>query len=94
MAAVACLGFTSCTGDLDVKPIDPNMTTEVTPSGLFNTISMAWMAVPLVSFASTGTPTSSLPMRPFATGVMMVFSSSAIILTIPTTRCSMVTTLV
>ena len=36
MAAVACLGFTSCTGDLDVKPIDPNMTTEVTPSGLFN----------------------------------------------------------
>ena len=36
MAAVACLGFTSCTGDLDVTPIDPNMTTEVTPSGLFN----------------------------------------------------------
>lgn len=33
MAAVACLGFTACTGDLDVTPIDPNMTTEVTQIG-------------------------------------------------------------
>lgn len=36
MAAAACMTLTGCTGDLDVTPIDPNMTLEVTPSGLFN----------------------------------------------------------
>ncbi|MGI6223671.1 MAG: RagB/SusD family nutrient uptake outer membrane protein [Prevotella sp.] len=36
MGAVACIGLSSCTGDLDVTPIDPNLTTEVTSSGLFN----------------------------------------------------------
>ena len=30
------LGMTSCTGDLDVTPINPNMNTEVKPSDLFN----------------------------------------------------------
>ncbi len=30
------LGMTSCTGDLDVEPLDPNMSTEVSPEGLFN----------------------------------------------------------
>ena len=30
------LGLSSCTGDLDVKPIDPNMNTEVQPNALFN----------------------------------------------------------
>lgn len=34
--AVLCMGMASCTNDLDVTPIDPNMSTEVTPSGLFN----------------------------------------------------------
>jgi hypothetical protein len=36
MAAAACMTLSGCTGDLDVTPIDPNMTLEVTPSGLFN----------------------------------------------------------
>lgn len=35
-AAAMMLGLSSCTGDLDVKPIDPNMNTEVQPNALFN----------------------------------------------------------
>lgn len=35
-AAALTLGMTSCTGDLDVTPIDPNMNTEVNVSALFN----------------------------------------------------------
>jgi hypothetical protein len=35
LAAVS-FGLTSCTGDLDVTPHNPNMSTEVTPEGLFN----------------------------------------------------------
>ena len=30
------LGLTSCTGDLNVTPINPNMNTQVDPVGLFN----------------------------------------------------------
>ena len=30
------LGMTSCVGDLDVKPIDPNLTTNLYVEGLFN----------------------------------------------------------
>lgn len=30
------LGMTSCVGDLDVKPIDPNLSTQVNVNGLFN----------------------------------------------------------
>ena len=37
LSAVALtLGVTSCVGDLDVTPIDPNVVTKVEPSGLFN----------------------------------------------------------
>ncbi len=37
VAAVTLLfGMTSCTGDLDVTPIDPNLDTEVNADGLFN----------------------------------------------------------
>jgi len=35
-ALTLALGMTSCTGDLDVEPLDPNMSTEVSPEGLFN----------------------------------------------------------
>lgn len=36
LSAVALtLGMTSCVGDLDVSPIDPNVVTQVDPSGLF-----------------------------------------------------------
>lgn len=35
-AMALALGFTSCVGDLDVTPIDPNMTTELNIDGLFN----------------------------------------------------------
>lgn len=42
---ILALGITSCTKDLDVEPLDPNMSTEVSPEGLFNkcyaTIAMA-----------------------------------------------------
>jgi len=44
-ACVLLMGMTSCTKDLDVTPLDPNMDTELTPEGLFNkcyaTIAMA-----------------------------------------------------
>ena len=33
---VLSLGLTSCTGDLNVTPINPNMNTQVDPVGLFN----------------------------------------------------------
>ena len=37
VAALAlALGMTSCTSDLDVEPLDPKMSTEVSPEGLFN----------------------------------------------------------
>ena len=35
-AMALALGFTSCVGDLDVTPIDPNMSTELNIDGLFN----------------------------------------------------------
>ena len=35
-AFLLTFGVTSCTGDLDVEPLDPNMSTEVSPEGLFN----------------------------------------------------------
>lgn len=35
-AAALTLGLSSCTGDLDVTPIDPNINTEVSANGLFN----------------------------------------------------------
>ena len=42
---ILALGMTSCTKDLDVTPLDPNLSTEVSPEGLFNkcyaTIAMA-----------------------------------------------------
>lgn len=42
---ILALGMSSCTKDLDVTPLDPNMSTEVSPEGLFNkcygTIAMA-----------------------------------------------------
>jgi len=45
VAALALLGMTSCTKDLDVTPLDPNMDTSVNYEGLFNkcyaTIAMA-----------------------------------------------------
>ena len=34
--SLSLLGMASCTGDLDVKPIDPNMNTQVNPTALFN----------------------------------------------------------
>lgn len=36
LAAMACIGLSACTSDLDVKPIDPNLNTEIDPAGLFN----------------------------------------------------------
>ena len=35
-AALLLAGFTSCTKDLDVTPIDPNLNTEIQPEALFN----------------------------------------------------------
>ena len=35
-AFLLTLGMTSCTGDLDVEPLDPNMSTEMNVEGLFN----------------------------------------------------------
>ena len=35
-AFLMAVGFTSCTGDLDVTPIDPNLQTEIQPEALFN----------------------------------------------------------
>ena len=35
-AFLLTFGMTSCTGDLDVEPLDPNMSTELSPEGLFN----------------------------------------------------------
>ena len=35
-AVVASLGLSSCVGDLDVTPIDPNLNTELDANGLFN----------------------------------------------------------
>ena len=35
-AFLLTLGVTSCTGDLDVEPLDPNMSTEMNVEGLFN----------------------------------------------------------
>ena len=35
-AFLLTFGVTSCTGDLDVEPLDPNMSTEVSAEGLFN----------------------------------------------------------
>lgn len=35
-ALALCLGMTSCVGDLDVTPIDPNLELEYSPEGLFN----------------------------------------------------------
>ncbi len=35
-AIVAGMGFSSCVGDLDVDPIDPNLSTTLDPNGLFN----------------------------------------------------------
>lgn len=35
-AMALALGFTSCVGDLDVTPIDPNLSTDLNPDGLFN----------------------------------------------------------
>ena len=44
-ALTLLFGMTSCTKDLDVTPLDPNMSTEVSAEGLFNkcyaTIAMA-----------------------------------------------------
>lgn len=34
--SLTMMGLASCTGDLDVTPIDPNMNTQVDPTGLFN----------------------------------------------------------
>ena len=33
---ILALGMSSCTKDLDVTPLDPKMSTEVSPEGLFN----------------------------------------------------------
>ena len=45
VAIALALGMTSCTKDLDVTPLDPNMDTEYSAEGLFNkcyaTIAMA-----------------------------------------------------
>lgn len=35
-ALMLTMSITSCVGDLDVKPIDPNLQTEITPDNLFN----------------------------------------------------------
>ncbi len=35
-ALLMAVGFTSCTKDLDVTPIDPNLNTEIQPEALFN----------------------------------------------------------
>ena len=35
-AFILAVGFTSCTGDLDVTPIDPNLETDIEPEALFN----------------------------------------------------------
>ena len=35
-AFLLTLGVTSCTGDLDVEPLDPNMSTEMNAEGLLN----------------------------------------------------------
>jgi hypothetical protein len=35
-ALTLLFGMTSCTKDLDVTPLDPNMSTEVSAEGLFN----------------------------------------------------------
>ncbi|MBO4802187.1 MAG: RagB/SusD family nutrient uptake outer membrane protein [Bacteroidaceae bacterium] len=36
VAIAACVGLTSCTGDLDITPIDPNLNTELDADALFN----------------------------------------------------------
>jgi len=35
-ALLLTVGFTSCTGDLDVTPVDPNLNTQISPDALFN----------------------------------------------------------
>jgi hypothetical protein len=35
-AALLLAGFTSCTKDLDVTPLDPNLNTDFQPEALFN----------------------------------------------------------
>ena len=50
------LGLTSCTGDLNVTPINPNMNTQVDPVGLFNKCYANLTEVPPVSSASSGIP--------------------------------------